>query len=199
MPDSDLTPTTIFLASSVSRPAAPEADPPTIPRSEPPTIPHSLAPLSGSNVDGTEAEEEESRSAWSELWRRRWLVGVAAVVAFLSALAIGRLNAARNGDVPPTVSGASQPAKLDVPIAADLDRGPVARATEPQGPPPSEAPARDTPVETTAPVATSETLEIPAMEVPPPKSGTSHATPRVRRATTPSDSTPRKRFTPNAI
>jgi len=186
----------------------PELEPPTLPRNEvpdpppedPPTIPHSLAPLSGSNAEragGTEGSE----SAWSDVWRRRWLVAGAAVVAFLSALAFGRLSTTGRTTVPlPTVSGASLPPMADVRAPAELA---TAQAALPSGesPPSPAATAATTatPIDTSTPVVDSETLEIPPTEVPPANGTVRSGKTRTRRVGAPSSAAPPKRFMPGAI
>jgi hypothetical protein len=187
MPDSDL-------------PRFPLNDAPSSPvqEDELATVPHSLAPLSGSNGEGS----PESESAWGEVWRRRWLVAGAALVAFLSALALGRLNAARHTDVPlPTLSGASESPKLDVPATGTETEKPSpapVQTAEPQNTPESDRAAPEMRGATPAPVAPSDALEIPPMEVPPAK-GASSGKGQPRRVTPPSSTAPRKRFVPGSI
>jgi hypothetical protein len=190
MPDSDLTPT--FPRVSVPPPEKQ-------PEEELPTVPHSLAPLSGEGSD----EAEPAQPGWSEVWRRRWLVVAAAVMAFLLALAIGRLNSSKHTDAPlPTLSGPSQPSNQDAPaIGAELEKTPpTAAPVEPQTPAGSEVAARETPGATPTPVATSDTLEMPAMEVPPGKGTAASGKARAHRSTAPStDPAPHKRFMPGSI
>jgi hypothetical protein len=161
-----------------------------------------LAPLSGSNDE--EADQPEApQPAVSHVWRRRWLVVAAAVVAFLTALGFGRLTAPRRAEAPlPTLSGASEPSKLDAPaIGADLEQGsPTAQATEVPVPAANELAAREKPRATPTAAATSDTLEMPAMEVPPSKGTASSGKIRVRRsAASSTDPPPHKRFMPGSI
>jgi len=186
MPDSDLP---RFPLNDEAPPAHEE---------ELPTVPHSLAPLSGADGEGSEGESE---SPWSEVWRRRWFVVGAALVVFLSALAFGRVRAARHADVTfPTLSGASQTTKPDVPaIGNETDQSPpVARGPESQSPVADEVAAREPPAGTPDPEATSEALEIPPTEVPPTK-GSSSGRVRSRKAAAPAGTAPHKRFMPGAI
>jgi hypothetical protein len=165
-----------------------------------PTVPHSFPPLSGSSEEGADEALPENESAWGEVWRRRWLVAGAAALAFLSALALGRLSVPKRSTLPPsTVSGASLPSDTAPP--SEAERGKIPPPNEARGPSPDAVGVQEGPdsvPRAPTPVATSEALEIPAMEVPPSKGASSGKT-QTRRAAPQSGSTPRKRFMPGAI
>jgi hypothetical protein len=165
----------------------PELDPPTLPKNDvpdAPTVPHSLAPISGTN--GTAVDEDgEPESAWSEVWRRRWLVVGGASVAFLSALAFGRLSTSKQPPPPPpTVSGVSLPSTIET--AASGAEVPV-HSPEPSGGAPNGA----------GPTPDTATVDVPPTEVPPLRG--KPAAGRASRASTPAEGVSRKRFVPTRL
>jgi hypothetical protein len=182
--DPDLTPT--LPHNSVPPPPSQEEDAAT--------VPHSLAPISGASEDQGEGSEE-SHSAWKQVWRGRWFVTGAAIVAFCAALALGQLSAKRHSVPLPTVSAAAS-LSTAAPSTVEQVDSPVASVASTDAPLPA-APAVATQSEAIPPPATSDSMQLPPMEVPPAsKRGVVNKERGHTQSATPA---PHKRFSPSQI
>lgn len=191
MPDSDLTPT--FPRNSVPLPERVEEEQLLL------APPNSLAPISGTRDDQSDGSGEPE-SVWTGVWRGRWLVVGAAIVAFSAALAFGRWSTRKDSVLPlPMVSGATSPSKGAPSTGAqiDLTSSPVHSNDDPSLPATREAATVRS--DTRAPAITSDSMALPPMEVPPVSKRNAGSSKDRAHRTQSAPTTLHKRFSPTEI